>query len=85
MAERSFSLRVITTKDKPEVIDFLSRFFFRDEPLNIETGMDLDYINGEPFRILEQIMLDHLQSDESFINFNLIGPYKKTFGNQFLI
>ncbi|KAL0266722.1 UNVERIFIED_CONTAM: hypothetical protein PYX00_009190 [Menopon gallinae] len=41
--ERSYSLRVIASEDIPEVIDFLSRFFFRDEPLNIETGMDLDY------------------------------------------
>lgn len=44
--EKSYYLRVITPEDVPKVIDFLSRFFFRDEPLNIETGMDLDYING---------------------------------------
>lgn len=47
MVERSFTLRVIEPSDTPEVINFLNRFFFRDEPLNIETGMDLDYINGK--------------------------------------
>ena len=36
----------MTPKDKPDVIEFLTKFFFRDEPLNIETGITMDYING---------------------------------------
>lgn len=46
MIRKAYNLRVITSQDKKAVIDFLTRFFFRDEPLNIETGMNLDYING---------------------------------------
>lgn len=47
MEDRKYTLRVITPIDKRDVIDFLTRFFFIDEPLNIETGMNLDYINGK--------------------------------------
>ncbi|CAD6241261.1 GSCOCG00002594001-RA-CDS [Cotesia congregata] len=33
-APRDYSIQVIKQEDKPEVLKFLRRFFFRDEPLN---------------------------------------------------
>ncbi|XP_050344449.1 arylalkylamine N-acetyltransferase 1 isoform X2 [Nymphalis io] len=35
----SYTLRKLTSKDKEPVIDFLRRFFFRDEPLNLTINL----------------------------------------------
>ncbi|CAK1543195.1 unnamed protein product [Leptosia nina] len=39
ISKPSYTLRKLTTNDKESVIDFLRRFFFRDEPLNLTINL----------------------------------------------
>lgn len=82
-APRDYSIQVIKQEDKPEVLKFLRRFFFRDEPLNdsielIPRGENSTCVPLEEYSmssIDENLSLKAVSSAGNIVGVQLNGKY----------